>query len=210
METLLDEHGQPVIKAFNRHRNFLKSVESLIGICRGLLADGQLVEQEIIFLDTWLKDNEQIINDWPADVIARRLRAILADGVITHDEAEDLRKTLEGIVGGGLEHGAVDGMATRLPVEEVETIEFDGKLFCFTGKFVYGSRKKCEQAIIDRGALAHPSVINGLDYLVIGTLASRDWINTSHGRKIESAVANKGKGKPVVILAEEVWVKHLT
>lgn len=210
METLLDEHGQPVNKALHWHRNFLKSVESLIGICRGLLADGQLVEQEIIFLDTWLKENEQLIKDWPADEIARRLKAILADGVITHDEAEDLKKTLDSIVGGGLEHGTVDGMATRLPVENVETIGFDGKLFCFTGKFVYGSRRKCEQAVIDRGALAHPTVVKDLDYLVIGTLASRDWINTSHGRKIEAAVANKAQGTPVVILAEDVWVKHLT
>ncbi len=48
--TLLDEHGQPTNKGLNWHRNFVKSVQSLLGLCKGLLADNVMNEQEIIFV----------------------------------------------------------------------------------------------------------------------------------------------------------------
>ena len=207
--TLLDEHGQPTNKGLNWHRDFVKSVQSLLGLCKGLLADNVLTEQEIIFLDTWLKENEQITRAWPANVIADRLQAVLDDGIITQEEAEDLKSTLESILGGGLQDGAVDGMATRLPVQKIDTLEFEARLFCLTGRFVYGPRKKCERAIIDRGGVVHPRVVKNLHYLVIGTLASRDWVHTSHGRKIESAIKAKEGGGSITIVAEEDWVRFL-
>ncbi len=205
----LDEHGQPRIKGFNWHRNFTKSVESLLGLCKGLLADNVLNEEEIIFLDTWLKENEQITDAWPANIIADRVQAVLDDGVITQEEAEDLKSTLERIVGSGLQDGVVAGMATRLPIQKVDELDFEARLFCLTGKFVYGPRKKCENAITDRGGVVHPRVVAYSDYLVIGTLTSRDWAHTSHGRKIESAIKANEEGSAIKIIAEEDWTRFL-
>ena len=88
----LDEHGQPRIKGFNWHHNFTKSVESLLGLCKGLV---------------------------------------------------------------------------------------------------------------------HPRVVAYSDYLVIGTLASRDWAHTSHGRKIESAIKANEEGSAIKIIAEEDWTRFL-
>lgn len=204
-----DAHGQPRNVALNWHRNLIKSVESLIGICTGLVADHVLNDQEIIFLDTWLDENEQIGHDWPANVIADRVSAILHDGVITQEESDDLRETLNSIIGDGIQIGIVDGMATRLPVVQIDSLAIDERVFCLTGKFIYGSRKKCESAIVERGGKVHPRVVAGLDYLVIGTLASRDWMHTGHGRKIEAAVKLQDQGNPVSIIAEEDWVKYL-
>lgn len=205
----LDEHGQPTIKGFNWHRNFVKSVESLLGLCKGLLADNVLNEEEIIFLDTWLKENEEITRVWPANVIADRVQAVLDDGVITQEEAEDLKSTLESIVGSGLQDGVVAGMARRLPIQKVDELDFEARLFCLTGKFVYGPRKKCENTITDRGGVVHPRVVAYSDYLVIGTLASRDWAHTSHGRKIESAIKANEEGSAIKIIAEEDWTRFL-
>jgi len=208
--TQRDDDGQPIIKAFNWHRNLKKSIESLIGICHGLVADSRLTESEIVFLDTWLKENQEITRTWPGDVLAARVREILADGVVTDEEANDLKTTLASIVGGAPEDiGAVDGMATRLPVDNLDKLDFSGTLFCFTGKFIYGSRHKCEADAIDRGGQVADTVTRNLDYLVIGTLASRDWAHTSHGRKIEHAVTLRKKGGSPLILAEETWVKFL-
>ncbi len=205
----LDEHGQPRIKGFNWHHNFTKSVESLLGLCKGLLADNVLNEEEIIFLDTWLKENEQITDAWPANIIADRVQAVLDDGVITQEEAEDLKSTLERIVGSGLQDGVVAGMATRLPIQKVDALDFEARLFCLTGKFVYGPRQKCENAITDRGGVVHPRVVAYSDYLVIGTLTSRDWAHTSHGRKIESAIKANEEGSAIKIIAEEDWTRFL-
>jgi NAD-dependent DNA ligase len=60
--------------------------------------------------------------------------------------------------------------------------------FCFTGDFIYGDRKKCEKAIIDRGGkvLKSPSV--NLDYLVVGAFTNENWAHASYGRKIECAI----------------------
>ncbi len=46
-----------------------------------------------------------------------------------------------------------------------------------------------------------------VDYLVIGTLASRDWRFSSHGRKIENAIALQKSGHPIVIINERTWLK---
>jgi hypothetical protein len=48
-----------------------------------------------------------------------------------------------------------------------------------------------------------------LDYLVVGTAASRDWAGTSHGRKIEKAVAYQERGEDLMVIAEEDWVRNL-
>jgi hypothetical protein len=58
----------------------------------------------------------------------------------------------------------------------------------FTGKFAFGPRRVCEAAVEALGGRAGSSVTRVTNYLVIGTFGSRDWIHTSHGRKIEQAV----------------------
>lgn len=209
-QTLLDAHGQP-LASFNAQNNRIKTMETLLGICRGLIADNQLTDQEIVFLDTWLRDNEPLLHDWPASVIRERVNAILADGIITTEEADDLKDTLAALVGDtSLTAGAVSETATRLPVNSVRTLPFEGRLFCLTGKFVYGTRQRCEQAVLDRGARVAAAITTNLDYLVIGTLASRDWAHTSYGRKIEKAVEYQQKGYPLLIVSEEDWTRHLT
>ncbi len=209
MSTRLDEHGQPIAK-FNWHNNFRKAMDSLYGLCAGLLADRKLTDDEIIFLDTWLKEHHEICTDFPANVIYRRVRDVLADGIITEDERADLYDTIGKMLGGTLEEtGATDGLATRLPIDNVERIEIPGRRFCFTGKFVYGPRTKCERAVIELGGEVQNGITKKLDYLVIGTFASRDWAHTSHGRKIEKALDYKQKGKEILIISEEILVCHL-
>lgn len=206
----LDDDGQPITRAFNWHRNLKKSLESLLGLCQGMLADNRLNAEEILFLDAWLKDNEEIARAWPGDVIAQRVRTILADGAVTEEEAEDLKDTLARMLGGTLqESGSACGMATRLPVDDVDRIVFDDRVFCLTGKFIYGPRRKCEEAILDHGGKISCGVVKNMDYLIVGTLASRDWAYTSHGRKIEKAVSYRDDGAKILIVAEERWTKFL-
>jgi NAD-dependent DNA ligase len=197
-------------RAATDNRLLKRSCESLLGICSGLLADGHLSDEEIRFLDTWLADNDDISTTWPGEVICARIRDVLADGVITDDEREHLTTTLTDLLGGTLEEtGATSGMATRLPIDDVESIELSGRSFCFTGSFLYGTRKVCEEAVKKKGGVAISSVRVDLNYLVIGTLASREWAHTSHGRKIEKAIDYKNKGRQILIVSEEQWVQFL-
>lgn len=206
----LDDDGQPISRAFNWHRNLKKSLESLLGLSHGMLADNRLNPEEILFLDVWLKENEEIARAWPGNIIAQRVRDILADGVVTEEESEDLKDTLAKMLGGTLqEEGTAGGIATRLPIDDVDQIAFDARLFCLTGKFIYGSRRKCEAAILNHGGKIAGGVLKNLDYLIVGTLASRDWAYTAHGRKIEKAVSYRDEGAQILIVAEERWTEFL-
>ncbi|MBA1146674.1 NAD-dependent DNA ligase [Ectothiorhodospiraceae bacterium WFHF3C12] len=205
----LDEHGQPH-PAINYRRNLTKATESLLGLCRGLLADQRLSAEEIVFLDTWLRENEIVEHQWPGSVIAERVRQVMADGVVSTEESEDLQQTLEQILGGGFDEGVVSGNATSLPLDDAEAVEVDGSTFCFTGKFIFGPRRKCEDAVVSLGGEVAPRVTKAIDYLVIGALASRDWAHTSHGRKIEAALDHKEKGREILIIGEEMWADHIS
>jgi hypothetical protein len=40
---------------------------------------------------------------------------------------------------------------------------------------------------------------------VIGSIGSRDWIHSTHGRKIETAVAMRERGHSIALVGEEHW-----
>lgn len=129
---------------------------------------------------------------------------------MTDEELTDLKGTLEDLIGGSLEQtGAVTGLATRLPIDSVESLQIAGKSFCFTGRFLHGSRASCERAVVARGGGTSDNITRELDYLVIGMLVTPDWAHSSHGRKIEKAVEYRNSGYPVRIVGEETWVKAL-
>lgn len=175
-----------------------------------MLVDAELSDQEIHFLELWLRDNEEIRNTWPGNVIYERVQEVLGDGVITADERAYLTTTLSDLIGGSMrETGAAGGAATTLPVNDVPNLIIPGNLFCFTGTFVFGTRTKCQNAVIERGGMVADSITKKLDYLVIGTLATREWKHTSHGLKIEKAMDYQRGGAKVLIVSEDQWISAL-
>ena len=188
-----------------------RSTESLLGICTGVLADGVLTDDEITFLDNWLANNDEIAHTWPGEVIYKRIRAALEDGRIDEDERAHLADTLAALIGGELEDsGAAGGLSTTLPLDHVDAIILPGKQFCFTGEFLFGTRAACHKATEKEGGIPAKGITKKLDYLVIGTLASREWAHTTHGRKIEKAVAYKESGVPLSIIDEESWIQAIS
>jgi NAD-dependent DNA ligase len=206
----LNVDGQPVSPYFNRRQNLRKSIDELIGICKGITFDGKVTADEIRNLGAWLNDNQHVLDHWPANVIGKRVAAILADGIVTQEEEEDLLDLLLKMNGVPPPTGTVEQLATRLPVDDpAPHVEFGGRSFCITGKFVFGARKKCEAEIEARGGIVSGGVSKDLDYLLIGTVASRDWLHSSSGTKIEKAVKYRDEGCGTRIVAEEHWVKFL-
>jgi NAD-dependent DNA ligase len=142
-------------------------------------------------------------------VIFKRVRETLADGVLTSDELHYLRETLEKAIGGSFfDDGAVAAGSSTLPVESETTVVIPGSSFCFTVKFLFGTRAACERAVTVRGGVID-SVQRNLDYLVIGELSSRDWKYSSHGTKIEAAMRVKATGCGLAVVAESQWVSAL-
>lgn len=187
-----------------------RSCEALLGICSGLIADGELNDREVIFLSTWLSEHEAIAQTWPAEIVFARVREVLADGVVTPEERAYLVRTLEQLTGDSFAAtGAVGTGSNSLPTDDTVQVEISGRIFCFTGTFLFGTRAACERALSLRGGEAVSSITKKTHYLVIGELASRSWKNTSHGTKIESAVHMQSQGNPICIISEAYWIRNL-
>ena len=188
-----------------------RSCEALLGISEGLLADGDLNDEEIAFLNSWLEDNYDIATTWPGRVVYARVRDVLADGIITEQERDHLRQTLNDLIAGTLEDEPQEQEepSVFLPIDDIDEMPIDRCIFCFTGDFLYGPRITCERAVRERGGDIFPVVMPELNYLVIGTLASEDWADTSHGMEIEKAIAHKQDGHPIFIISEEQWLRFL-
>ena len=205
----LDNDAQP-IAYFNASANADKAIEHLLGLCNGIASDQYLNDNEIHFLRNWISDNKNIVDKWPCNIIHDRLSSILADGIITDDERADLLETLNCLLGSPVLNGVTSGMSTDLPITPDAEIIIPGSVFCLTGKFITGTRKKCEDMVNSAGALTGSSVTLKTDYLVIGDLSSRDWKFSSFGRKIEKAIEYRDSGKSdVAIISEQMWLDSL-
>ncbi len=184
-------------------------IDELIGISRGVIADGVVDEQEAIFIGQWIENHRQIAEKWPVNVLYARLTEMLKDGILSEDEQEELLETLRDLTGESSLFQA--NRSTTLPVDKpAPDIEFEGKTFCLTGKFVFGTTLDCEETIAEMGGEVVQMPSRETDYLVIGELCSPDWVHTTFGRSIEKGVELKEQGHPLTILTEEHWVNNLT
>lgn len=193
-----------------QQRRITKALEHLMGLINGLTADKHLSDEEIMYLDVWLKENPEVANCWPGDVLSCRVKGILNDGVIEPAERTHLMTFMQSISGNSFaETGSSAPDVAEIETDDGVVIQFDGCLFCFTGEFVYGTRACCERAIISRGGDAVSNVTKKVDYVVIGSRISPNWAHTSFGRKIQRAMDLKGDGHHVNVITESYWAGHL-
>jgi NAD-dependent DNA ligase len=182
----------------------------MLGLAKGVLADGKVTEDEAMALINWADEHPDVILAWPANVLYRRLRAVFEDGYASPEEREDLAGLLQELIGG--EPGTVGGetKTTGLPLNDPPpTMEIPDRTFVFTGRFAFGTRKACEEAVKKLAGWAEPRVTQRTDYLIVGTFVSRDWLQTSYGRKILKAVELRDKTSCPEIISEEHWVASL-
>lgn len=193
---------------FNAKRRFDRAVDQLLGICSGIVADGEINRKELAFISTWLTEHSEVCNSFPGNQLARRISDVMADGIVTADEHHDLVLVLQQISGNSfIDSGAAAPDAPAIPADDSPVVKIPGNSFCFTGKFAYGTRTKCEDAVKALGAHCENDVTLSLNYLVIGAGVSPDWKHETYGRKIERAleIRNNGRATPIIVL-EEQWV----
>jgi NAD-dependent DNA ligase len=190
-----------------------EAIQRLLGMARGLIADRQMSEGEVAYLQRWLGRCGAFIDSWPFSGVERRIAAILADGVVTAEEQDDLIEALAALVGGAfVDSGSAVGTSTRafeIDGLHAESVTIDGNVFLLTGKFVLGPRRRCEDLIRGSGGLIAPSISKSVNYLVVGALSSRDWKHEAFGRKVEAAMRLREEGHPIAVVSEEHWVKFV-
>jgi DNA-binding transcriptional MerR regulator len=97
----------------------------------------------------------------------------------------------------------------NFPIPEFDKITnllFEESIFVFTGKFAFGSRKACQNAVTKRGALVSKNVTRETDYLVVAS----GWENTSpRSSKLQGFYQVRDKGCPCFLISEEQWKSYL-
>lgn len=197
-----------VLNHFNSDQITKRQIDELIGLARGLLADGILSEPEILFLQRWLAANAYIVNEPTISLLNDRISEILRDGKVTADEAQDLMQALSEFAGGAPELGEPTKSSTLPICSPAPAVSFRDRSFCFTGTAKFGKRSKCEAAVIERGGLVG-NVNFKLNYLVIGEYATSSWKHSNFGTKISGAIEYREKFGHPRIISEEHWTNAI-
>ncbi len=134
--------------------------------------------------DTAALQTVQIPDDWSSSAAFRQFRDELVDDIL-HDESPFDRPQPD--------------------------VLFTKRTFMFTGKFAFGTRKTCQDAVISRGGSApdQKSVSHLIDYLVIGAEGSKAWRRGTYGNKIEDAILSRRVYGSPAIISEGHWVAVL-
>jgi hypothetical protein len=207
MKAPLNAQGQPD-RRLNAWRRTDRSVHELIGLARGLVADKTLCANEASALIAWLDANPDAATVFPGSILADRLERICDDGRVDADELRNLRIILDQMAGGLIENGLL--LSATLPFNDPPPLlQYDSRVFVLTGHFAYGPRRICEAAITQQGGRCASDVSMQTHYLVVGTFSSRDWAQSSYGRKIEKAVKLRAAGQPIGIVSEDHWAESL-
>ncbi len=194
-----------IFNRFNRKNIDDRQIDTLIGLSKGLTADGVISQGEAEFLLSWLIQNRAASQNPIIGNLLSKVSTILADGVLDADEASDLLQTLRGITGEQSEIGEL-AKPTTLPVNHpLKPITFPARSFLFTGTFAYGTRRQCQEAVESRGGIIANSVTKSLNYLVIGSYVTDSWAHETFGRKIQKAVEYQIQGVPLIIVTEVHW-----
>ncbi|RNI24165.1 BRCT domain-containing protein [Rufibacter latericius] len=187
-------------------------LQTLQGMCHGILSDGQVDDTEVNSLREWLDEHEHLAKYYPYDEIHSLVLCVLSDGII--DDKERLRlkahfnqfvklsdSELTEKIAFDTASIKIEGICTANP-----EIDFDGKTFCLTGLFDRGTRKEAEAAVADMGGIVTKDVSKKTDYLIVGQGGSPCWSFEAFGRKVQKAQTYRREGSKVSIIAEyDFW-----
>jgi NAD-dependent DNA ligase len=202
---------QPAIRGARPASGGHRQVDELIGLVKGVIADGSIHQSEVEFLLQWLESNKGSLDKWPAKAIYPRLKSALSDGNLDETEEAEIHELLVATLGDSeamaeAKTGRQGGIPYTLPPPD---IEFTNRSFCFTGRFQSGSRSWCVSQIIARGGMSTSKINRKLHYLVVGEIGDGDWFHSKHGRKIVRTLKYIETGANIAILSEQHWFEQL-
>lgn len=192
-------------------RNYGKAADQLIGIARGIMCDDDVSDAEAAAFRQFVERFYALENTFPFDLLKARLDRIFGDGRVDDDERAELRSIMRSL--GGLTDDpdfGVENISCSFPLDEPPpTVTFPGCEFVVTGRFAFGTRARVHAAIKNAGGTTHDTVRQATQFLVIGHFASRDWLHTSYGLKIQRAVELRQAELPIAIICEQHWKQSL-
>lgn len=197
-----------IFTRFNRKSIDDRQIDTLIGLGKGLIADGKVEQSEAEALLSWLIQSRQATDNPVIVNLLAKIDAMLQDQVLDPDESAELLSVLRGLAGEPSQIGEL-AKTTSLPLNRpVPPVTFANKSFVFTGTCVFGTRRQCQDATAALGGIIAGGITKAVDYLVLGTYVTDSWAHETYGRKIEKAVKYREEGVPLAIVTEEHWANE--
>jgi hypothetical protein len=197
-------------RALHAQRRVEQGLAEMFGLVRGVAADGLVSADEATRLSEWTRANPEVACRWPANVLARRLERIFADGRLESRERERLSAMLSQLAENPMGLALGFPLATDLPLTRPEPeVTFEGQTFVFAGQMAYGPTHQCEREVIELGGTCERGVNRRTDYVVIGSLGADDWAQTDFGTSVDEVVQYRTRGVPIAVISEEHWATAL-
>jgi NAD-dependent DNA ligase len=183
-------------------------LQTLQGLCHGILSDGIINEKEIFDLNNWLEENEHLSTYYPYDEIRSLILSIVSDNKVDEEEKIVLKAYFNQFI--QLSDEATDkqikdetseihisGLCTSEP-----NVTFPGKTFCITGVLKRGNREELQNDIKKLGGIPTDSVNKKTDYLIVGDNGNPAWAFSCYGRKVEKALNLRKEGHTIMLIHE--------
>lgn len=205
---MTEAQSRALYNRFGRERISSRQVDELIGLARGVCADGLLNQVEVEFLQKWMVANLAVSDNPVIATLFRRIQESLSDGSVDEGERAELLQVLQSFAATDFELGEVLKPCNLPLCDPAPELTFPGVNYCFTGTFGFGGRGDCESAVAERGGISG-SLTRKTDVLVIGSYATESWIHSTFGHKIMKASDLRDSGVPISIVSEEHWIGFL-
>ena len=199
-------------RIFHAARMEHRSVDVLVGLAAGIVADGVVSQEKACFLQQWMESQPTLLDDPVINLLYRRIRLMLQGGVLDPEHAAELLDTLRSFAGLNAAAPAAQSYiaSNLLPLNRPEPeIAWEGRVFVFTGVMAFGPRAECERLVRERGGIIGAGVSRKVDYLVVGSIANEQWLHSNYGTKLIKAVELRNTGAPIAIVSEELWQRML-
>ncbi len=198
------------VRALQAQRRVEQGLAEMVGLVRGVAADGVLSSDEATRLSEWIRANPEPAARWPANILSRRLGRIFADGRLDGRERDRLSALLAQLAQNPEGIGRGFPLATDLPISRPEPdVVFEGQTFVFAGELAYGPTRACEREVLELGGTCERTVNRRTDYVVIGALGAADWGQTAFGSLVDEVVQYRSRGVPIAVITEEHWAAAL-
>jgi len=195
----------------DRGRLTRRGIDEFIGLCKGILIDGEVTFAEAENLLFWLFSNPLVANNWIAKDLHDHLRLSIIDGEFSSENQSKLLAILMAIISNPDAEPVAQNASTSLPIDSpAPLVKIIGRSYCLTGNFEYGKRADVEALILERGGVISKKNVTALvDFLVVGNIGSEAWLHSSFGRKIDEAVTQREKHGRVAIVSESHFFEHI-
>ena len=187
-------------------------LQTLQGICHGILADGLINDEEVKSLDKWLENNDHLASYYPYDELRSLIISVLSDGKIDAQERLRLMAYFNEFV------NLTDAeLSSKIKLETADVtisgictvdpnVVFTGKTFCFTGLSKKAKRSEIARQIISLGGFFSNTITKTTNYLIVGDDGNPCWAFACYGRKVEVAVGLRKQGNQISLIHEyDFW-----